>query len=281
VGVLTTGFDAPNVDALICLRPTLSPGLWVQIVGRGARLAPNKTDCLVCDFTDNTHRHGPVDLIDVDGDGNCKTSPYRVCPMCGELIEPRQKACSCGYSFERECYKCHSLFDRDLAACPDCGAFVRVPDRSPKHNETTSDDDILSDDGKYIRHEAIEYMTVGRHQKDGKPDSMKVSYFVSMSGKPYQEWLCFDHGGFATQKAKAKWSSLGGMLPEPSSTNEAMDRRDELQTPSQITVVKEGKYWRVQNIELGVIEQQDNDSGLGQLDEWAFMLRSTDDDVPF
>ncbi len=46
VGVLTTGFDAPSVDALLCLRPTKSPGLWVQIAGRGTRLHPGKQNCI-------------------------------------------------------------------------------------------------------------------------------------------------------------------------------------------------------------------------------------------
>src|SRR5688572_1248556 len=48
--VLTTGYDNPIVDMLAVLRPTQSPGLWVQMVGRGTRLAEGKSDCLVLDF---------------------------------------------------------------------------------------------------------------------------------------------------------------------------------------------------------------------------------------
>lgn len=44
--VLTTGFDAPMVDMVAMMRPTLSTGLYVQIVGRGTRLAPGKADCI-------------------------------------------------------------------------------------------------------------------------------------------------------------------------------------------------------------------------------------------
>jgi DNA repair protein RadD len=40
--VLTTGFDAPQVDLIAMLRPTLSTSLYVQIVGRGTRIAPGK-----------------------------------------------------------------------------------------------------------------------------------------------------------------------------------------------------------------------------------------------
>ena len=44
--VLTTGFDAPGTDLVALLRPTKSIGLYVQMVGRGTRLAPGKDDCI-------------------------------------------------------------------------------------------------------------------------------------------------------------------------------------------------------------------------------------------
>ncbi|EKO3989591.1 ATP-dependent helicase, partial [Vibrio fluvialis] len=49
VSVLTTGFDAPHVDLIAILRPTESVSLYQQIVGRGLRLSPGKTECLVLD----------------------------------------------------------------------------------------------------------------------------------------------------------------------------------------------------------------------------------------
>ena len=47
VGVLTTGFDAPNTDCVVLLRPTASPGLYYQMVGRGFRLSPTKSTDLL------------------------------------------------------------------------------------------------------------------------------------------------------------------------------------------------------------------------------------------
>jgi DNA repair protein RadD len=64
VNVLTTGFNVPQVDLLAMLRPTLSTGLYVQMVGRGTRKAEGKTNCLVLDFAGNVRRHGPVDSVD-------------------------------------------------------------------------------------------------------------------------------------------------------------------------------------------------------------------------
>ena len=55
VSILTTGFDAPHVDLIALLRPTESVSLYQQIVGRGLRLSPGKTDCLILDYTGCGH----------------------------------------------------------------------------------------------------------------------------------------------------------------------------------------------------------------------------------
>jgi ATP-dependent helicase IRC3 len=54
-GVLIEGFDEPSINAVIMARPTKSPGLYTQCVGRGLRLWPGKDNCLVLDFTDRGH----------------------------------------------------------------------------------------------------------------------------------------------------------------------------------------------------------------------------------
>jgi len=52
VGVLTEGFDDPEVSCIAMARPTKSDGYYSQCVGRGTRLFPGKKDCLVLDFVD-------------------------------------------------------------------------------------------------------------------------------------------------------------------------------------------------------------------------------------
>lgn len=64
VDMITTGFDFPALDCIACLRPTLSSSLWVQIQGRGTRLHPSKTNCLVLDYAGNLIRLGGVDMYD-------------------------------------------------------------------------------------------------------------------------------------------------------------------------------------------------------------------------
>lgn len=57
VGVLTEGWDVPDTDIIMMARPTKSKGLYVQCVGRGLRLHPDKKDCLLIDFVDIAKRH--------------------------------------------------------------------------------------------------------------------------------------------------------------------------------------------------------------------------------
>lgn len=64
VDMITTGFDFPALDCIVCLRPTLSSSLWVQIQGRGTRLAEGKKNCLVLDFVGNLQRLGGVDMYE-------------------------------------------------------------------------------------------------------------------------------------------------------------------------------------------------------------------------
>ncbi len=52
VGVLTEGFDDPEVSCVAMARPTRSEGHYAQCVGRGTRLFPGKKNCLVLDFVD-------------------------------------------------------------------------------------------------------------------------------------------------------------------------------------------------------------------------------------
>ena len=82
VSVLTTGFDAPHVDLIAILRPTESVSLYQQIVGRGLRLSPGKTDCLILDYAGNPH---DIFTPEVGAPkGKSDNQPVQVfCPGCG------------------------------------------------------------------------------------------------------------------------------------------------------------------------------------------------------
>jgi DNA repair protein RadD len=72
VGVLTVGFDFPELDHIIFGRPTKSINLFYQISGRGLRIAEGKTHCKLTDLCDNIKRFGEINsfvIEDINGNG--------------------------------------------------------------------------------------------------------------------------------------------------------------------------------------------------------------------
>ncbi|KAJ2329834.1 DEAD DEAH box helicase, partial [Coemansia sp. RSA 2681] len=59
-GIFTEGTDIPNIDCVMMARPTRSTVLFQQMLGRGMRKSPGKTDCLVIDFVDWFQRSVPL-----------------------------------------------------------------------------------------------------------------------------------------------------------------------------------------------------------------------------
>ncbi len=107
VGCLTTGIDW-DVRCIILARPTKSEMLFVQIIGRGLRLANGKQDCLILDHSDTHLRLGFVTDIRHErlDDGLTRTKPKasdrirlpKECPQCAFLKPPRMCICpACGF----------------------------------------------------------------------------------------------------------------------------------------------------------------------------------------
>jgi DNA repair protein RadD len=66
VGILTTGFDYPELDTIILARSTMSFALYYQMIGRGVRIHEDKTKTVVIDLSENYNRFGKVEDFTVD-----------------------------------------------------------------------------------------------------------------------------------------------------------------------------------------------------------------------
>ena len=64
-GVLATGFDAPKIDVVCIARPTTSPVLYSQMIGRGMRgpKVGGTEQCVILEVTDNFIGLGTQDLL--------------------------------------------------------------------------------------------------------------------------------------------------------------------------------------------------------------------------
>lgn len=224
VNVLTTGFDAPHVDMIAMLRPTCSPGLFVQMAGRGFRLAPGKKDCLVLDFGGNFERHGPLDNIqerveddssdgDDDGDGE---PPLKKCPSCLSYVMIAAKE------------------------CPDCGYVW--PEEEWSHDEEPAEAEAIS--GLARKEHKVETYSVmstsySSYLKKGKEKPVFVaSYRVKGVLSPqFKQWIAFEAFGKARAYAANWWVFHQGRLPVPRTVAEALSRQSELGTADKISVL--------------------------------------------
>lgn len=97
VGVATEGTDMPHVECVIGARPTLSRGLWRQMVGRGGRPYLGKSHCLVIDHANWYITHGdPHEDDDVTLEYGIKrpsiAKPAK-CPHCGMAFAVKPDSC--------------------------------------------------------------------------------------------------------------------------------------------------------------------------------------------
>lgn len=227
VNVLTTGFDAPAVDLIAILRPTKSPGLFVQMCGRGLRIAEGKANCLLLDFGGNLRRHGPLDQVRAQvrarkpGEGSGE-APVKTCPICESEVAAA------------------------ALQCPDCG--YEWPPREIKHDERPDHADAIAglvSPADVIQRWQVQRVRYSYHHKTGKEHPvLRVQYECGFQQRA-SEWVCFDHPGYPRKKACQWWTKAGGKLPHPCNVAEAEIRAQEnreLPFPREITVDTRGKY---------------------------------------
>lgn len=236
VNVLTTGFDAPNIDCVAMLRPTMSAGLYYQMVGRGFRLHPGKQNCLVLDFGGNVLRHGPVDAIDVNPAepfGGGSGAPAKQCPECRSVI-------AAGFSI-----------------CPDCEYEFPAPQRK-QHAAKATDAGILSGQVTDTEFEVLDICWSVHRKRDAPddaPKSMRVDYRLGLSHWQ-SEWICFEHEGFARQKAEAWWQRRSPD-PVPDTAERAVELAESgALCPTDKIVVRSvagERYERIVGYKLGAV----------------------------
>lgn len=216
--ILTTGFDHPPMDLGIILRPTVSTGLWVQILGRLTRPAPGKEDALILDFAGNTRRLGPIDDPVVPKrkrKGEKGTAPVKVCEQCGVYNHASSRFCvNCGFAFHRQ----------------------------TKLKTKASTQAVMGKAEPDIQLFPVDRVVYNRHSKPGKPPTMKVTYHCGL--RFFHEWVCFEHRGFAWKKAKDLWKQVSDE-PVPSTVESALDKMDSVKTPKAVRVWLNLKYPKV------------------------------------
>ena len=134
--------------------------------------------------------------------------------------------------------------------CPDCGHLFPPPEPKIEATATTEAIMVLTAPDEWQPVRDVEYR---RHRKPGAPDSLRVDYLVGTH--VVSEWVCFEHTGFAREKAVAWWHLRGANTP-PDTVDEALARVAELRRPSEAVLVREGKYRRIKRLRFAQPEEQ-------------------------
>ena len=222
--VLTTGFDYPDIDLIVLARPTMSPGLYVQMVGRGMRLKSHTKECLVFDFAGNIDKHGPITNIrEPQGKkGDDQDIPNKTCPECHEILHLSVMTCTCcGYEF------------------PKTEKIIEMSDSCIMGFEL--------DEMKVDRW----FWNVHTSRNSGK-EMIKIRYYGSLTDPVVTEYLCITHEGYAGAKAMATFSSIvhscnASSVIKCESLKDVCNHMNSSQPPSKIEYMKNGKFYEVRN----------------------------------
>ena len=247
VNVLTTGFDYPGVDCIVMCRSTMSCGLYIQCIGRGTRVAEGKENCLVLDYGSNVERHGFIDQV-----------------------KPKDKMSSGdGEAPAKQCESCQTIVHAAAKICPECGFEFPAP--LLNHGSSSYSGAMLSSQivSEWVDVDDVMY---SRHKKEGKPDSLKVTYYSGMLS--VSEWLCPDHGGYAASKYKERKALLNALAD---TTTEALDEAHFWRKPSRVMVKPSNhnpKYKEITKFDYTQVEKKHEKT---QGDYADFSL----EDIPF
>lgn len=222
--VLTTGFDYPDIDLVVMLRPTMSASLYVQMAGRGMRVKSHTDHCLVLDFAGVVESHGPITNVQPPkkgGDGNGE-APVKVCDHCGELVHI------------------------SVMVCPSCGEQFPEP---VKKSMVLRNDDIMGLDGQELE---VTSWTWRKHiSKASGIEMLAVTYYGGLSDTPITEYLPIMHEGYAGQRAMSQLLSIANSASiVPGGLNvktmeDMVQNMNNATPPEWIEYRKDGKFYRV------------------------------------
>jgi len=262
INILIEGFDFPALSCLVLCRPTKSPTLFVQAIGRILRTAPGKKEAMLIDLTDNTLNFGtdldnPQFTIPKQADGEGE-APSKVCPgplpsgeVCGAPVHASLMYCpECGFEFPRS---------EEVEAA--LGTMKEVKFSEPE--------EFAVNDVDYWEHES---------KKSGKK-LMRVVYHCGgiYSPKDFSDYVCFpdEYSGYAVERS-GEWWEERTEEPFPATLEEGLFLSGTLINPKKIQVVMENGYPLVIGYGFGEDGDRQHEPYGYTVEDAAFS-----DDVPF
>jgi DNA repair protein RadD len=201
----------------------MSPGLYVQMAGRGLRIAEGKTDCLVLDFAGVVEQHGPITAVrppPKKGDKQGE-APVKVCDHCQEI---------CALS---------------VRVCPACGADFPEPVKPALklHNL-----DIMGQSG--IDLEISGWIWRKQISRASGKEMLTCTLYGSLSDAPVTSYYAICHDGFAGERARKNLADIAhkaGVILDYASADlhDIAKQMTEGKPPKFIEYKREGRFYTV------------------------------------
>lgn len=223
--ILTTGFDHPPIDLILMMRPTISTGLWVQMLGRGTRPSPEtqKQDCLCLDFAGNTQRLGPINdpvIPRKRKSGPAGVAPIRICDKCGVY----------NHASATTCFACGAEFPRQIHITATAGT-----------------DELVRTDLPLVQQFRVDKVLYNKFASNGF-EILKVNYICGL--RDFSEIVCLEHPGRAGGMAVMWWKHRMGSDRAPQKVDDALQWVSRLAVPSKVWVDVNRKYPKVVRAEF-------------------------------
>lgn len=238
--VMTTGIDHPPLDLIVMLRPTQSPVLWVQMLGRGTRplyahgfdlshahgrleaiRASQKQNCLVLDFAGNTKRLGPINdpvIPRKKGEKGGGEAPVKCCEFCGVWNHASARL------------------------CVHCGAEFPAP--VLKIKTTAATDELIKVAAPIVEVFEVDHVTYSLHTKrnagPGDAPMLRVMYYCGL--RNFSEFIALEHPNAWVRSKAVKWWKERSDVPVPSTTHEALSVLSTLKVATHLEVWSNKKY---------------------------------------
>jgi DNA repair protein RadD len=265
-GILTTGVDFPHVDCIVLLRPTSSPGLHVQILGRGTRCdydtsgfdlndprqlaqwfefledqqnrldriySSHKHNCLVLDFSGNTLRCGPINDPRIPQKKKKGTGevPVKICPCCDSYVHAAVRFCD-GINWDGSRCNHEFQFETHLETSASTEEVI-VRDKPEKETPQCY----------WFRVDRIEYEP---YNKPFTPPMMRVRYICGI--KKFTEMVCIEHRSFAGTAAVKWWRTRLPSYPPPPTTHDGFSAISLLKEPTHIYVQVNSQWPKIRAV---------------------------------
>ncbi len=181
-GVCTEGYDCPSIETVVLARPTKSPSLYLQMLGRGLRTSPGKTECLVIDHGGLTFAHGFA-----DDRWNWTLKGGKSTP--NETQQQREKR----DAKPLECRKCKTVFTR-TKICPSCGEVYAVKGKDTEWVDgqlgliAKDPAEVRRDNARRIHTEQVKKLWYSQLKYYAKEKGYKAAWVSHKFKSKFREW---------------------------------------------------------------------------------------------